>query len=34
MDFDVAIIGGGSAGYASATTAQALGARVAIIDAG
>ena len=34
MDFDVAIIGGGSAGYASASTAQSLGARVAIIDPG
>ncbi len=34
MDFDVAVIGGGSAGYASASTAQALGARVAIIDPG
>lgn len=34
MDFDVAVIGGGSAGYASASTAQSLGARVAIIDPG
>ena len=34
MDFDVAVIGGGSAGYASASTAQALGARVAIVDPG
>lgn len=34
MDFDVAIIGGGSAGYSSASTAQSLGARVAIIDPG
>ncbi len=34
MDFDVAIIGGGSAGYASASTAQSLGARVAIVDPG
>ena len=34
MDFDVAVIGGGSAGYASASTAQSLGARVAIIDTG
>ena len=34
MDFDVVIIGGGSAGYSSASTAQSLGARVAIIDPG
>jgi pyruvate/2-oxoglutarate dehydrogenase complex dihydrolipoamide dehydrogenase (E3) component len=34
MDFDVAIIGGGSAGYASACIAQSLGAKVAIIDRG
>ncbi|MBT3366978.1 MAG: dihydrolipoyl dehydrogenase [Nitrospina sp.] len=34
MDFDVAIIGGGSAGYSAASTAQSLGARVAIIDPG
>ena len=34
MDFDVAVIGGGSAGYASASTAQSLGARVAIVDPG
>ena len=34
MDFDVAIIGGGSAGYAAASSAQSLGAQVAIIDPG
>ncbi len=34
MDFDVAVIGGGSAGYAAASTAQSLGARVAIVDPG
>jgi len=34
MEFDVAVIGGGSAGYSSASTAQSLGARVAIIDPG
>lgn len=34
MDFDVAVIGGGSAGYSAASTAQSLGARVAIIDPG
>ena len=34
MDFDVAVIGGGSAGYAAASSAQSLGARVAIIDPG
>ncbi len=34
MEFDVAVIGGGSAGYSAASTAQALGARVAIIDPG
>ena len=34
MDFDVAIIGGGSAGYAAASSAQSLGAKVAIIDPG
>ena len=34
MDFDVAIIGGGSAGYAAASSAQSLGANVAIIDPG
>ncbi|MFT5368601.1 MAG: dihydrolipoamide dehydrogenase [Candidatus Latescibacterota bacterium] len=34
MDFDVVIIGGGSGGYAAARTAQALGAKVGIIDKG
>jgi pyruvate/2-oxoglutarate dehydrogenase complex dihydrolipoamide dehydrogenase (E3) component len=34
MEFDVVVIGGGSAGYSSASTAQSLGARVAIIDPG
>ena len=34
MDYDVIIIGGGSAGYAAARTAQELGAKVAIIDKG
>jgi pyruvate/2-oxoglutarate dehydrogenase complex dihydrolipoamide dehydrogenase (E3) component len=34
MDFDVAVIGGGSAGYSAASTAQSLGVRVAIIDPG
>ncbi len=34
MDFDVAVIGGGSAGYSSASTAQSMGARVVIIDPG
>ena len=34
MNFDVAIIGGGSAGYAAASSAQSLGAQVAIIDPG
>ena len=32
--YDVIVIGGGSAGYAAARTAQAEGARVAIIDQG
>ena len=32
--FDVAVIGGGSAGYAAARTAHEAGARVAIIDRG
>ena len=32
--FDVAVIGGGSAGYAAARTAHEAGARVAIIDQG
>ncbi|MCH8158060.1 MAG: FAD-dependent oxidoreductase, partial [Nitrospinae bacterium] len=34
MDFDVVVIGGGSAGYAAAGTAQSAGARVAIVDKG
>lgn len=34
MEFDLAVIGGGSAGYAAASLAQAQGARVAIIDKG
>ncbi len=34
MDFDVVILGGGSAGYAAASSAQSQGARVAIIDPG
>ena len=34
MDYDVIVIGGGSAGYAAARTAQELGAKVAIIDKG
>ncbi|MFT4579639.1 MAG: pyruvate/2-oxoglutarate dehydrogenase complex dihydrolipoamide dehydrogenase (E3) component [Nitrospinales bacterium] len=34
MEFDIAIIGGGSAGYAAASSAQSHGARVAIIDPG
>lgn len=34
FDFDYAVIGGGSAGYASARTAAALGLRVAVIEGG
>ena len=34
MDFDVVVIGGGSAGYAAASTAQSAGAKVAIVDKG
>ncbi len=34
MDYDVIVIGGGSAGYAAADTAQSAGARVAIVDPG
>ncbi len=34
MDYDIIVIGGGSAGYAAARTAQALGAKVAIADKG
>src|ERR1700690_4157694 len=33
-EFEIAGIGGGSAGYAAARTASALGARVAVIEAG
>lgn len=34
MEFDVAVLGGGSAGYAAASSAQSQGARVAIVDPG
>ena len=34
MDFDVIVIGGGSAGYAAANSAQSKGAKVAIVDKG
>ncbi|MBT5471714.1 MAG: dihydrolipoyl dehydrogenase [Nitrospina sp.] len=34
MEFDVAILGGGSAGYAAASSAQSQGASVAIVDPG
>ena len=34
MDFDVVVIGGGSAGYAAANKAQSNGAKVAIVDKG
>ena len=34
MEFDVAILGGGSAGYAAASTAQSYGAKVAVVDPG
>ncbi|GJL77108.1 MAG: mercuric reductase [Nitrospinaceae bacterium] len=34
MDYDVVVIGGGSAGYAAARTAQESGANVAIVDHG
>ena len=34
MDYDVIVIGGGSAGYTAADTAQSAGARVAIADPG
>ena len=34
MDFDVIVIGGGSAGYAAANSAESKGAKVAIIDKG
>jgi len=33
-EFDVAVIGGGSAGYAAARTASALGAKVVVIEGG
>lgn len=34
MDYDVVVIGGGSAGYAAADTVQRAGGRVAIVDHG
>ena len=34
MEFDIVILGGGSAGYAAASSAQSHGARVAIVDPG
>lgn len=34
MDYDVLILGGGSAGYSAADTAERQGARVAIVDPG
>ena len=34
MEYDIVILGGGSAGYASADSAQRMGAKVAIIDPG
>ena len=34
MEFDVAVLGGGSAGYAAASSAQSHGAKVAIVDPG
>ncbi len=34
MDFDVVVIGGGSAGYASASAAQSADAKVAVVDKG
>ena len=34
MDFDVIVIGGGSAGYAAANSAQSKGTKVAIVDKG
>mgnify|MGYP003322435359 FL=1 len=34
MEFDVVILGGGSAGYAAASSAQSHGAKVAILDPG
>jgi pyruvate/2-oxoglutarate dehydrogenase complex dihydrolipoamide dehydrogenase (E3) component len=34
MDTDVVVIGGGSAGYSAANTAEQLGARVTILDPG
>ena len=34
MEFDVVILGGGSAGYAAASSAQTHGAKVAIVDPG
>ena len=34
MEFDVVILGGGSAGFAAASNAQSHGAKVAIVDPG
>jgi pyruvate/2-oxoglutarate dehydrogenase complex dihydrolipoamide dehydrogenase (E3) component len=34
LEFDIVILGGGSAGYAAASSAQSHGARVAIVDPG
>src|SRR5579862_3877690 len=34
FDFDVAVIGGGSAGYAAARTAAAAGLKTAVIEGG
>ncbi|GIT64641.1 MAG: hypothetical protein Ct9H300mP23_02680 [Nitrospinota bacterium] len=34
MEFDVVILGGGSAGYAAASSAQSHGAKVAIVEPG
>lgn len=34
MNFDVVVIGGGSAGYAAASKAQSKGAKVAVVDKG
>jgi len=34
MEFDIAILGGGSAGYAAASVAESQGARVVIVDPG
>jgi len=34
FDYDVAIVGGGSAGYAAARTAAAIGRRTVVIEGG